>query len=144
MNFSKYWILFLFVVPFVLPAQELAGTKWILTGIDNLQTGISKDVAATVKVTVVFDSDSTYSGRFCSNFNGRFKYNASSHLIKFGTPSHTRMMCIGIDKDENETFTLMTQAVKYRMNGESLFIFTTNQKRLSLKRDTGQNPATKK
>ena len=133
---KRYFFFFLFAgFTISLQAQNLAGSKWLLVSIDDLETGIIKDIGASVKATLVFESDSTLSGRFCNNYNGYYRMNTENHGIKLSTPNSTKMLCMGIDKYEKEMFKLFPLANKYRTEGESLFIFTSTKKRLTYKKD---------
>lgn len=118
----------------VASGQKLSGTKWLLLSIDDLDNGLSKNIAGTVKATLNFDTDTSYSGKFCNNYTGRYKHNGES-FIKFSHAISTRMLCMGIDKYEKELFSLLPLANKYRMENDNLFMFTSNHKRITLKRD---------
>jgi len=113
-------------------AQKLTGSKWLLASIDDLDSGISKDIGALTKATLSFDSDSTYSGKFCNTFSGHLK--CKENLLKMGIPSHTKLKCLGLDKYETEMFEILPLSVKYRIDKETLFIFTSTHKRLTFKR----------
>ncbi|MCC6372824.1 MAG: META domain-containing protein [Bacteroidia bacterium] len=114
-------------------SQNLSESSWQLMSIDDLETGISKDIAATAKATLRFEGDSSYSGRFCNTYKGNYKHNQDK-IIRMGVPQATRMLCMGIDKYEKEMFALMVMVNRYRMEDDKLFLFTTNHKRLSYKK----------
>jgi heat shock protein HslJ len=130
----KGWVCLLVLFFFCdIKSQNLAGTRWLLSSIDDIETGVSKDIGATVKATLNFDTDTSYSGKFCNQFSGRYKHN-KEQSIKLGIPVSTKMLCMGIDKYEKEMFSLFTTAHKYRVDKEVLFIFSTH-KRLTFKKE---------
>lgn len=128
-------IVFCFIVLFNVcaKAQNLSGSAWTLISIDDLDTGICKDIASTTKSTLKFEGDTAYSGHFCNTFNGNYKYNQDKS-IRFGVPRATRMMCMGIDKYEKEMFALFVLVNRYRVEEGKLFLFTSNHKRLTYKK----------
>ena len=114
-------------------AQGLKGTHWQLVSIDYLETGVSKQIGEKLHASLSFDSDSAYSGRFCNHFSGRFKYDHKDH-IKMTVPMGTHMTCLGVEPFEQELFIFLSQAKRYRVEGDKLFIITTHQGRLQFKK----------
>jgi heat shock protein HslJ len=118
-------------------SQPLSGSKWVLSSIDDLETGISKEIGKLTKATLQFDSDTSYSGKFCATYSGHFRHNKET-AIKIGIPSYTRMSCLGIDKYEKEVFALLPLTFKYRVDKGVLYLFTTDRKRLSFSSSDGK------
>ncbi|MCC6372825.1 MAG: META domain-containing protein [Bacteroidia bacterium] len=117
-------------------SQNLNNTRWVLLSIDDLQSGISKDVGANAKATIHFECDTLYTGRFCNSFCGKIKF-LSDNAIKMSKPVCTRMMCMGLDKYEKDMMLVFNTAVKLRVEDDKLFIFSSSNKRLTYKRDRG-------
>ena len=88
----KGWVCLLLVLSLSdFKSQNLSGTRWLLSSIDDIETGVSKDIGSTLRATLNFDSDSSYSGKFCNQFSGRYKHN-KEQSIKLGIPVSTKML----------------------------------------------------
>jgi heat shock protein HslJ len=110
-------------------SQSLPGSTWVLKSIDNLETYKSTVVPEKIVVTLTFISDSTYGGKICNRYSGRYKFNQEKK-IAMSHPVSTRMYCLGVDAIEKEVLTAFTTAFKYKLEEGKLFLFTTDDKRL--------------
>jgi heat shock protein HslJ len=72
-------------------ANQLAGTRWQVTALNNGRQAVVGVLAGT-RLTMVFGSDGKLSGSAgCNNFNAT--YRAEGSALNIGTPVATRMMC---------------------------------------------------
>jgi len=113
-------------------AQTHLHKKWVLMSIDNLSTGIKKQVGESVIADLIFDNDTTYKGSFCNDYKGKAKFNADL-TCSFSVPSSTNRRCMGIDDVEKELFRLYTLVTRYKLKNHLLYLFTSDQKRLVFK-----------
>ena len=116
----------------IVNAQTHSGTNWLMTSIDNLETGKSTQITTSIKSFLNFESDSAYSGRFCNTYNGRVRTNAARQM-KLTVPIATKLACLGIDKYEKELFELLPRVSKYRIEDGFLYLFTINRRRITFK-----------
>ena len=114
-------------------AQNLSGTKWLMSSIDNLETAKSTIITTNIKPAyLTFEADSAYSGRFCNTYSGRVRTNASRQM-KLTVPIAKKLSCLGIDNYEKELFELLPKVTKYRIEEGYLYLFTINHKRITFK-----------
>lgn len=79
------------LVTFIEQRQDLAGTAWNATGINNGRQALVSLVAGS-NVTLNFGTDGTAFGSAgCNSFNAGFEQ--SGGTVKFKTPAATRKMC---------------------------------------------------
>ena len=116
-----------------LQAQMLKGSNWLLVSIDNLSSGKSQQVGAKAKAALYFETDSTYSGAFCNSYSGKYS-NPKEKILKLWAPVSTKMYCVGLDKVEKELLLLFPKTDHYRLERDELFLFTTNNFRISFKK----------
>ena len=131
----KMWFnIILVMLTFCVSAQNLNGSRWLLVSIDDLSSGISKDIQASTKVTLHFECDTIYSGRFCNSFCGTIRFN-SNNTLKMIKPVTTRMTCMGLDKYEKEMLAIFSSTTKYRVEENNLYLFASTNKRLTYRLD---------
>ncbi len=115
-------------------SQNLHNSKWILVSIDNLETGKSKLTESLVVSKLYFNGDTTFSGVACNFFTGNFKV-TENNLLRMSMPTGTKKFCLAISELEKELFTLYSKASRYKLAQNSLFIFTSDEKRLEFKKE---------
>lgn len=110
-------------------SQSQFNRKWILMSIDNLNTGVKKEIGQYVHAELNFDSDSTYKGVFCNNYQGTVKFKEDK-TCKMGAPVAIKHKCMGFADLEAEVFRLYPLVIKYSLKSNALFLFTSEQNRL--------------
>ena len=119
-------VLFLF---FQSQCQTQFNRKWILMSIDNLNTGVKKEIGQYVHAELNFDSDSTYKGVFCNSYQATVQFNEDK-TCKMSAPIAKKHQCMGFADVEAELFRLYPLVIKYSLKNNALFLFTSEQKRL--------------
>ena len=114
--------------------QSLKGSGWIITSIDNIETGKSQVIDASVKFTLKFDGDTTYSGLGCNTYKGNYKSDGLKTLTMKKAESQGNSNCLGLGPLELKIWMLYQKATRYRMTGDALFIFTSDDHRLVFKK----------
>ena len=132
----KKHILIQFVILFfvvLVKGQSLNGTSWLLLSFDNLKTSTEKSVQDKIQATLSFEKDSLFNGKMCNGYMGIFK-TGQENSLKMNPPSATKMYCVGISEIERDLFAFYSKAVRYKMAGDRLFIFTSDEYRLTFKK----------
>lgn len=111
-------------------AQSLVGTGWLLKSIDNIETGRSMVVENDAKISLLFDSDSVYSGYGCNRYEGRYRSENGKTLIFQKANGVIHPTCLGLGTLEKELLEIYLKATRYRLDKEKLFIFTSDDRRL--------------
>jgi len=132
---KKIFILLVFMASTaLLSAQSLKGGSWIMVSIDDLESGKSQVIDSQVKFLLQFDSDSLYSGLGCNNYSGKYLSDGVKSLTLQKTELKSKNNCLGLEPLEKQVWALYQKATRYRITGESLFIFTSDDHRLVFKK----------
>jgi len=110
-------------------AQSLSGSLWQLHNIDNIETGKSNVIDKEVKLSLMFDSDSVYSGIACTSYKG--KYNAvDNKKISMRKADAVTPTCLGISVLQKEVLEMYLKVTRYRVDNGKLFLFTSDDHRM--------------
>src|SRR3954471_2064821 len=100
---KKAAFLFFFIIAFVtVNAQSLKGSSWLITSIDDLESGKSQTIESQVKLSLKFDNDSLYSGRGCNTYNGNYKSDGVKTLVMKKGELHGANNCLGLGPLEKQ------------------------------------------
>jgi heat shock protein HslJ len=123
---------------FARQSQELAGTSWRATGINNGKGGVASLVQGS-EVTLAFGADGRVAGSAgCNNFTGG--YTAEGTSVRFGPAATTRKMCAGEGVMEQEAafLTALGTVASAEQEGDRLRLRTEDgATAVVLVRDTG-------
>jgi heat shock protein HslJ len=101
-------------------SQELAGTRWIVTGFNNGHQGVVSPILDT-ELTLVFEPEGKLSGRVCNSYFGA--YETGKGTIKISEIGQTEMYCVepaGIMEQETQFLQALGTAATYQVDGNSL------------------------
>ena len=131
MNKSFFFILFsIFTVG--ARSQTILHHKWVLMSIDNLDNGLKKVIGDYVIASLIFETDTSYSGNFCNNYHGHVKFNQSKGC-SMSIPFSGKRQCMGYTDVENDLFKLYPLVERYVLKANFLYLFTSDKKRLVFK-----------
>ena len=108
-------------------SQELAGTSWIVTGINNGKQAVVSPLLDT-ELTAAFGADGQVSGSAgCNRYFASFSIEGQT--IKIGAPGATKMFCgepAGLMEQESQFLKALESAATYRISGGTLTLFTAD------------------
>jgi heat shock protein HslJ len=108
-------------------ANQLAGTSWQVTGVNNGRQAVVGVLTGT-SLTMVFGNDGKLSGSSgCNNYNA--SYQADGGVLRIDAPAATRMMCAqpeGRMAQEAQFLAALTTASQARREGDRLELRTTS------------------
>lgn len=112
---------------FAAQSQELAGTSWIVTGINDGKQAVVSPLLDT-ELTAAFGADGQVSGSAgCNRYFASFS--VEGQTIKIGAPGATRMFCgepAGLMEQESQFLKALESAATYRISGGTLTLFTAD------------------
>lgn len=112
---------------FAAQSQELAGTEWIVTGINNGNQAVVSPLLDT-EMTTSFGADGQVSGSAgCNRYFASFS--VDSNAIKIGAPGATKMFCgepAGLMEQESQFLKALESAATYRISGGTLTLFAAD------------------
>lgn len=114
-------------------SQSLAGTQWAFVSFDNLQANTVMNVEGKFIASLEFDTDSTYKGNACNDYNGTYTCK-KENAFKMRKPSSTKKFCVEMNDLEVKLFSHYPKANRYVIKEDVLYIFTNDSYRLTFKR----------
>jgi heat shock protein HslJ len=127
LNFA---ILFLVFLNPGFKAQPLTGHAWKLAGINDRLNNIRQDIDTNYHVTIVMDTDSTYSGSACNHFRGTYRIPGPGAVV-FSRPAGSKKYCTGPPGNiEKNLYGLLTRVNRFVVKQNRLVLFTEDQHEL--------------
>ena len=113
---------------FEVQSQELAGTSWLATYVntDAVDGVVSSPSLQAAQQTISFDLEGAISGNAgCNDYFANYAVNGKK--LSISTIGSTKMFCgDGLMAEESAFLTALDKAASYRITGDSLQIFATN------------------
>lgn len=112
---------------FAAQSQELAGTSWIVTGMNDGNQAVVSTLLDT-ELTASFGADGQVSGSAgCNRYFASFSIEGQA--IKIGAPGATKMFCgepAGLMEQESQFLKALESAATYRISGGTLTLFAAD------------------
>lgn len=112
---------------FAAQSQELAGTSWIVTGMNDGSQAVVSPLLDT-EITAAFGADGQVSGSAgCNRYFASFSVDGNT--IKIGAPGATKMFCgepAGLMEQESRFLKALESASSYRVSGGTLTLFAAD------------------
>lgn len=114
--------------------QTLTGTKWILTGIYNVESKENRLKDTLMKAMLYFDSDTTYTGAFCNRYFGKCNVGKDKSLT-MSRPTASRRICDRYSELEGKLFVQYQNSTHYDIKDDKLYLFTGDKSFLCFRKE---------